>query len=139
MTKGRFVLSLKEIQPSQLYVSKAKLTAVMNEFATGHERLLEPIPVKELDGEIVATDGHTRGLAWHLRGACSVEVMWEDEELDWDAYRICVRWCKNEGIHSIPDLEHRLVEHSEYETLWLERCRVMQEELRAERIGKREQ
>ncbi|NWF94783.1 MAG: hypothetical protein HXY34_01440 [Candidatus Thorarchaeota archaeon] len=138
MTTERFSPPLGEIQPNQLYVSKAKLAAVMNEFAAGHGKLIEPIPVKKLDGELVSTDGHTRGLAWHLSGASSIEVVWEDEELDWEAYRICVRWCRSEGIHSVPDLEHRLVEHSDYETLWLERCRVMQE-LRAERLSRREQ
>ena len=128
-----FILSFEKIQPSQLYISRSKLDRIQALFEIGTQNELEPIPVKEIDGELVSTDGHTRGLAWHLRGYKEVQVEWEDTEMDWNAYRICVKWCKQVGITSIPDLAPWIINHDEYEILWLKRCRIMQEDLESKR------
>jgi len=130
---GRFLLSIDLIQLSQLYISSAKLAAVMKVFESGNEKELEPIPIKELDGNLVSTDGHTRLLAWYLHGYKEVECEWEDLEMDWDAYRICVQWCREENIDTLADLKDRILEPDEYQILWLDRCRVMQDELQASR------
>jgi hypothetical protein len=129
-----FKLNLCEIQPSQLYISQIKLNDVLSAINPDDSKSLEPIPIKELDGEFVSTDGHTRGVAWLLSGITNVDVEWEDEDLDWEAYRICVQWCKDESITSISDLKERIVSHEEYEVLWLRRCRIMQEDLGRKRI-----
>jgi hypothetical protein len=131
-----FTLSFEQIQPSQLYISRAKLHRVMKYLKSGSLALMEPIPVKELDGEIVSTDGHTRGLAYFLRGQKEVEAVWEDTDLDWEEYAICVDWCKKEGIRRIPDLRSRVISHAQYEVLWLDRCERMHEKLAAERARK---
>ncbi len=128
-----FRLRLDVIQPSQLYISRTKFDAVMKYFETSTESQLEPIPVKRIDDMVVSTDGHTRGVAWHLQGYEVVDVVWEDLEMDWDEYRVYVDWCKEEGITSMCDLSDRFLDHSEYEILWLERCRIMQEELENQR------
>lgn len=128
-----FLIRLGQIQPSQLYVSREKLSRVMEVLDSGGPGSLEPIPVKELNGEIVSTDGHTRALALYMKGISETEVEWEDTDLDWEAYEICVAWCKEEGILSIADLRNRIVEPPEYQSLWLDRCSIMQEELEARR------
>lgn len=132
-----FLMSLEKIQPSQLYVSRTKLDRVMKWLEPGSHKHLEPIPIKELDGEVICTDGHTRGLALFLAGYQEVEVVWETEDLDWDEYAVCVRWCKEEGIRTIPDLRNRVISHSQYRILWYDRCRAMQENLAAERSQRR--
>jgi hypothetical protein len=132
-----FRMRLDEIQPSQLYINREKLETVMGMIERGQSSSLGPIPNKELDGEIIATDGHTRAFALHLKGAEEVDVEWEDLEWDWDAYRVCVAWCKEEGIRSMADLADRIIDSADYQVLWLERCRVMQEELEEKRkLGK---
>lgn len=118
-----FRLRLDQIQPTQLYINLGKLGAVQA------ADCLEAVPVKELNGRIVFTDGHTRAFAAHLAGRREIEVCWEDEELDWEAYQVCVDWCLAEGIHSIADLKGRVIDPQQYEVLWLERCRRMQESL----------
>lgn len=128
-----FRLRLDEIQPSQLYISRTKFAEIMKYFETSTESQLEPIPVRDFDGELVSTDGHTRGVAWHLQGYEEVDVVWEDLEMDWEFYQICIDWCKEEGINSIVDLTDRFLEHSEYEILWLERCRIALENLEEQR------
>ncbi|UCE09578.1 MAG: hypothetical protein JSW61_11480 [Candidatus Thorarchaeota archaeon] len=131
-----FRLGIDKIQPSQLYISEEKLALVMGLFEDGGENALEPVPVKLLNGEYVSTDGHTRLLAWYVSGAQDVEIVWEDTEMDWEAYAICVRWCKEEGITTAKDLKSRLVGPEQYQALWLDRCRVLQEELEAKRAQK---
>ncbi|MGY5873500.1 MAG: hypothetical protein RTV72_14730 [Candidatus Thorarchaeota archaeon] len=129
----RFRLPIDQIQLSQIYISADKLAKIMKVFESGIEDELEPIPIKELDGDLVSTDGHTRLLAWHLHGYKDVECEWEDIEMDWDAYRICVQWCREEAIHTVADLKDRILDTEEFQVLWLERCRVMQDELQLAR------
>jgi hypothetical protein len=128
-----FQLRIDQIQLSQLYISSAKLAKVMRVFDEGNEHILEPIPIKEIDGMLVATDGHTRLLAWFLNDHEEVDCEWEDTEMDWDEYRVCIQWCREEGIQSVANLANRIISPEEYEVLWLDRCRTMQAELEAHR------
>ena len=127
-----FLMKLKAIQPSQLYISAEKLANVVKSFPATLTSI-KPIPIKELGGQIIFVDGHTRAYAAFLHGFSEVPVYWEDEELDWEAYKICVEWCKEEGIHTIAALKSRVISHQEYEKLWYERCVTMQKELKDKR------
>ena len=131
--KGTFHLSFDKIQPSQLYISRKRLDSIKDAFKMGLQDKLEPIPIKEIDGEFVATDGHTRGLVWFLHGAKEVEVIWEDIEMDWDAYRIFVDWCKEEKITQIPDLKDRIISDDDFQVMWIERCQSAEKDLASKR------
>lgn len=128
MTKT-FMMRLDKIQPSQLFISFEKLSEVMKKFDACNPELLEPIPIKRLGREIIFVDGHTRAFAAFLHDFSHVPVYWEDEKLDWDAYRICVEWCKKEGIFTIAALKNRVVSQEEYEILWYRRCEKMRQDL----------
>jgi hypothetical protein len=97
---------------------------------------MEPIPIKALRDRIVFVDGHTRAFAAFLHDISEIPVYWEDEELDWDAYKICVGWCRKEGIRTIANLQDRVVSQKDYETLWYRRCKEMQEDLEKRRRKK---
>jgi len=129
MVRKVFMMRLSDIQPSQLYICSEKLSEVMKTFNMDDPRLMEPIQVKKLGNDIIFVDGHTRAFAAFLCGFSEVPVYWEDEELDWDACKICVEWCKREGIRTIADLRSRVVSHRDYERLWYERCGRMQRDL----------
>ena len=128
-----FVMKLDQIQPSQLFVRSEKLSDVLRDYDRLKPELLEPLPVKKLGDEVVLTDCHTIALAAYLRGISEVRVYWDDEESDWDAYQICVDWCKKEGVHSIADLQKRVVSAKEFDMLWRKRCRKMIKDLEAKR------
>jgi hypothetical protein len=119
-----FVLSLEEIQPSQLYINHAKLAKV--QAGSGS---LAPLPVKRLGGRVVLTDGHTRALVAWQAGRTHIEVYWDRDELDWEAYEICVAWCDEAGIRTAADLASRVVTPEVYEMAWLQRCARMQRAL----------
>ncbi|MEM3565977.1 MAG: hypothetical protein QXK18_03785 [Candidatus Bathyarchaeia archaeon] len=105
----------------------------MKTFNPADPKMMEPIPIKKLNGDIILVDGHTRDFAAFINGFSEVPVYWEYEELDWDAYKICVEWCMREGIRTIADLKNRVVTQSAYEKLWYERCERMQRDLETER------
>jgi hypothetical protein len=128
MTK-KFTMKLDEIQPSQLYISSEKLSEVMKTFDPAKPESIEPLPIKELGNRIVFVDGHTRAFAAFICNIPEIPVYWENEELDWDAYKICVGWCRKEGIRTIADLKNRVVSQKDYEILWYRRCEKMQQKL----------
>lgn len=127
-----FRMTLAEIQPSQLFISTEKLAAMLRGFDRSR---MEPIPVKRLGDDVVMTDGHTRGFAAFLCGMQELPVVWDEDELDWEAYEICVEWCKEDGIRSVADLVGRVIGAAEYEERWLGRCRKMHEELEGKRAA----
>lgn len=132
MTKA-FTMKIDDMQPSQLFISSEKLSQVMKSLDPVKHGSIEPIPVKKLGSQVVFVDGHTRAFAAFQHGFSEIPVYWEEDELDWDAYEICVEWCKKEGIHTIADLKGRIVSHKEYEIVWYKRCEKMQQSLEAER------
>lgn len=125
-------MKLNKIQPSQLYISSKKLDAVLRSFPSKLNSI-EPVPIKKLGDEIVYVDGHTRAYAAFTRGFSKIPVYWEYEELDWEAYEICVAWCKAAKIFTIKDLKDRVISHQDYVRLWYERCAKMQKDLRRRR------
>lgn len=131
------MIKLNKIQPSQLYISSEKLSEVMKRFDFNKPEFIEPIPIKRLGNEIIFVDGHTRAFAAFSCGFSEIPVYWEDEELDWEAYKICVKWCKQEGNHTIADLKNRVISQKDYEVLWYRRCEKMQQDLKAKREQRR--
>ncbi len=124
-----FILKLNEIQPSQLYISSSKLARVRKTFNYLTTGALTPVTVKKLGDDIIYTDGHTRAFAAFMNNQTEIRAVWDEDDEDWEAYKICVQWCKDEGIHKIADLKDRVIPSDEYEKLWLNRCRDMHKEL----------
>jgi len=86
-----FWMKLEKIQPGQLFISSAKLSEVMKSFSS---QSIEPIPVKKLGKHVIFVNGHTRAFVAFLHDVSEVHVYWETDELDWEAYEICVEWCE---------------------------------------------
>ncbi len=124
-----FLFPLAALQPSQLYINQDKLNTLQESIDFSDLSAVPPLPIKKLKENIVIMDGHTRAYAAYLAGHKRVPVFWDQDDLDWEAYQICVDWCQDEGIHSIDDLQSRMLSPEAYEELWHQRCRVMQSEL----------
>ena len=67
--------SLKDLQPSQFYISQAKLSNIQAWFHKDDLSNFEPLPVKVLDGVPILTDGHTRAVSAILAGLESVPLV----------------------------------------------------------------
>jgi hypothetical protein len=120
-----FKITLSTVQPTQLYISTQKLEQLISSYPDD----FLPIPLKKLNGRIIFTDGHTRALAAHLQGHTEIAAVWDEDELDWVAYQVCVDWCLAAGIHTIANLQDQIVAPDDYQKLWLDRCQKMQNEL----------
>ncbi len=135
--KSSFKMKYSDIQPSQLYISKKKLSKIKEKFNSKDLSTLEAIPIKKIGKEIFYTDGHTRAFAAYQAGFKEIPVIWEDEELDWEMYQICIKWCKDAGISSIADLSERIIDQKEYEILWYKRCDDLHKDLKIKRAKKK--
>ena len=121
--------SLKDLQPSQFYISQAKLSNIQAWFRKDDLSNFEPLPVKVLDGIPILTDGHTRAVVAILAGLESVPLVYEEDELDWNLYRYCVEQCNQKGIHSPYDLVDRVISACEYEENWIGWCNQVHSKL----------
>ena len=125
---------LKDLQPSQFYISEKKLRDVEIWLNPTDLSCFAPIPVKLLDGRPVMTDGHTRAVAALRAGLDSVPLVWDEDELPWDMYRACVAACRAQGIESPADLLPRIIPEAEYREKWDKWCDRMQAEVERNRI-----
>jgi len=116
-----FYKTISEIQPSQLYISREKIDRISS-WLKPAEHNYEPIPIKELNGHFIYTDGHTRAFLVARSGETKLKVTLDEDELDWHLYEHCVEWCVNEKIYSVYDLQSRIVDSADYKTLWDEQC-----------------
>ena len=114
--------SLKDLQPSQFYISQAKLSNIQAWFHKDDLSNFEPLPVKVLDGIPILTDGHTRAVSAILAGLESVPLVYDEDELDWNLYRYCVEQCTQKGIHCPYDLVDRIISAHDYEEKWIGWC-----------------
>ena len=119
-------LRINDLQPSQFYISEEKINNIKKWFSPRDLSNFEPIPIKELDGQVVITDGHTRLVMALLSGLDSVPLVWDEDELNWDMYRECVKECKKLGITSPSNLLTRIISKDEYEIKWNKWCDEMQ-------------
>ncbi|MDO4765138.1 MAG: hypothetical protein Q4A29_03690 [Eubacteriales bacterium] len=113
---------LSEIQPSQFYISDLKLEKIWEWFNKEDLSNFSPIPVKILDDELIMTDGHTRAVAAILSGLTKVPLIWEEDSLDWNLYRLCVKECKNRAVYRPSDLIKRHLSAEEYDEMWIAWC-----------------
>ena len=131
--KDLSMIFLKQLQPSQFYISEEKLRKTEQWFNPGDLSNFEPISVKELDGKLVMLDGHTRAVAALNAGLEKVPLIWETEEWDWEMYRRCVHECEQRDVLSPLDLVPRVISAAEYWEKWDAWCDRMQAEVDAAR------
>lgn len=126
---------IHSMQPSQLYINEKKLERVEEQIEERGIYSLEPIPIQVLflnytsQGYLIL-DGHTRAVALLRKGWEKCRTIYETELLNWEAYRMCIRWCIKEGIRRPSDLLDRIVDEETYQELWLDRCNRMKERLK---------
>ena len=118
-------MSLDVVQPSQLFISTEKLARVATWFDPARLVEREPLPVKRLGDDVIFTDGHTRAFLSFRHGLSRVWVSWDEDDLDWDAYAVCVDWCKAAGITRVAHLENRLLSPEDYAVQWIARCQCI--------------
>ncbi len=115
-------ISVLALHPSQFYISAAKLGAVRSWFSPKNLTNFVPVMIKRLDGRLVLTDGHTRAFAAYSAGLERIPFVWDEDELDWDAYRLDVAACETRGVRTVADLAGRVISPEEYAGKWIGWC-----------------
>ena len=93
-------LRLRDLQPSQFYISAGKLKAIV---------------------------------AALRAGLTAVPLVWDEDDLDWDMYRACVKACREKKILSPVDLLTRIIPEEDYREKWDAWCDTMQTEIEKSR------
>lgn len=127
--KKSFPMKLCNIQPSQLYISEEKLKKVENYLESVDLKKIDPLPIKKIGKNIFFVDGHTRAFALYKKGIQEIEVYWDEDDLDWILYLVCLNLCYENGIKDISNLEGRVIDKKAYKTMWLERCRKIDDNI----------
>jgi hypothetical protein len=135
MSETATLVDLTLLQPSQLFLSAKRLEQILAWIKSEDPDELEPLPFKELDGHLMLTDGHHRAYAFHFLGYKQIKVIPDTDDLDWEAYRICVQWCLENGISSVKDLESRIVNEKNFDLLWNKRCDELHQFLKKKRCA----
>lgn len=124
-----FMAEITALTPSQLYISQKKLTDVRRWFQGPLDiEKMEPVPVRNLAGRLMMTDGHTRAAVAFLYGIKAIPCVWDGDDLDWAAYAADLNMCAEEGILSVEKLAARIVSASDYKRLWNDRCDALYDE-----------
>ncbi len=111
-----FDLPLEEIQPSQFYVDRDKLSAV-DSFIQGPEDIV--IPVREYEGRYVSEDGHTRLYLAHQRGYDHVRAFLEKEIVGSYILDFAAE-AQDRDVYHVWDMT--ALSHEEYEVKWNRFC-----------------
>lgn len=117
-------LPLKELQPSQLYLSQDKVQKVTSWYDSSP---MTPIFVRKFANcdDWVITDGHTRAFVASLKGATTIPVQLDEEAYSDTViklYEQCINWCREESISQISDLATRQLSQDDYQVFWIARC-----------------
>ena len=117
-------LPLKELQPSQLYLSQDKVQKVTSWYDSSP---MTPIFVRKFANcdDWVITDGHTRAFVASLKGATTIPVQLDEEDYSDGViklYEQCIDWCREESISQISDLATRQLSQDDYQVFWIARC-----------------
>lgn len=123
-----FTLPVAAPQPSQCYLNGRKV-ALACQWFDFDDPDYDPIPVREVDGEWILLDGHTRAFLAAVAGSERLHVTETDEDLPMAVYRECVRWCRDEGVTEVADLVGRAVNADTFEEQWVARCHEAAERL----------
>ncbi|MEJ6952298.1 hypothetical protein [Natronospora cellulosivora (SeqCode)] len=126
-----FIKKISEIQTSQLYINKEKLSEVEKYISSVDIDNIDPLPIKKIGENIFFTDGHTRAFALYKRGEKEIKVYWDEDELNWIEYFVCINWCDKDGIKQIKDLEDRITSDLDYRKLWIDKCKSMHDNVRS--------
>lgn len=112
---------------SQLYLNQSKLRNVEKWFDPNNMNLCQPLPVHDFgDGRLTLTDGHSRAFIAYQHKTKVPIVYDTDDIVTCDEgqllYKNDIVWCRRFHLRTVADLENRIVDDSEYQSLWIDRC-----------------
>ena len=114
-------VNIKNLQPTQLYLSEKKLKAIQNLYQSAETFNMGPISVLSFGDRLLITDGHHRAYQAMLLGQDTISAEWDKDGGD-EIYALYAQVCEERKIYSVLDLKNHILSQDEYEAKWYNWC-----------------
>ena len=114
-------VKIKELHPTQLYLSEKKLKAIQNLYQSAETFNINPISVLAFGDYLLITDGHHRAYQALLLGQDTISAEWDKDGSD-EIYALYAQVCEKRKIYSVLDLKNHILPQDEYEAKWYNWC-----------------
>ena len=114
-------VNIKNLHPTQLYLSEKKLKAIQNLYQSAETFNMAPISVLSFGDYLLITDGHHRAYQALLLGQDTISAEFDRDGGD-ELYHLYAQACEKRKIYSVLDLKNRILPQDEYEAKWYNWC-----------------
>ena len=114
-------VNIKNLHPTQLYLSEKKLKAIQNLYQSAETFNINPISVLAFGDSLLITDGHHRAYQALLVGQDTISAEFDRDGGD-DLYALYAQACEERKICSVLDLKNHILAQDEYEAKWYNWC-----------------
>jgi hypothetical protein len=128
LSNNTFKIDILSLGISQIYLNQRKIQEIESWFDITHTDSYSPLPVKDFgNGRYTLTDGHSRAYVAFQKGLKHIWVSLDKDvivcnEVGQRIYRTAISWCDRFSIHTIKDLEQRIISDAMFHELWVKRC-----------------
>ncbi|MFS9078409.1 chromosome partitioning protein ParB [Streptococcus infantis] len=114
-------VNIKNLHPTQLYLSEKKLKAIQNLYQSAETFNINPISVLAFGDYLLITDGHHRAYQALLLGQDTISAEFDRDGGD-ELYHLYAQACEKRKIYSLLDLKNHILPQDEYEAKWYNWC-----------------
>ena len=114
-------VNIKNLQPTQLYLSEKKLKAIQNLYQSAETFNINPVSVLAFGDCFLITDGHHRAYQALLLGQDTISAEFDRDGGD-ELYHLYAQACEKRKIYSVLDLKNHILPQDEYEAKWYNWC-----------------
>ena len=114
-------VKIKDLHPTQLYLSEKKLQDIQMLYQSVEKPSINPISVLAFGDRLLITDGHHRVYQALLTGQNTISAEW-DKDGGNELYRLYAQACDKRKIYSVLDLKNHILPQDEYEAKWYNWC-----------------
>ena len=114
-------VNIKNLHPTQFYLSEKKLKEIQNLYQSTEIINVDPISVLSYKNRLLITDGHHRAYQALLAGQDTISAEWDKDGGD-ELYDLYAQVCEERKIYSVLDLKNRILSQDEYEAKWYNWC-----------------
>ena len=114
-------VNIRDLHPTQLYLSEKKLKAIQNLYQSAETFNMDPISVLAFGDRLLITDGHHRAYQALLAGQATISAEFDRDGGD-DLYDLYAQACEERKICSVLDFKNHILPQDEYEAKWYNWC-----------------
>ncbi|AMD96583.1 chromosome partitioning protein ParB [Streptococcus sp. oral taxon 431] len=114
-------VNIKDLHPTQLYLSEKKLQDIQMLYQSKEKPNINPIIVLAFGNCFLITDGHHRAYQALLVGQDTISAEFDRDGGD-ELYHLYAQACEKRKIYSVLDLKNHILPQDEYEAKWYNWC-----------------